>query len=117
MIHQCIIAGRKVSLEWTQETAKRFAYRMGVIGGEPTGKELNNPKKVTTALFQVLWGLLPPGEFQRYTDPEALFVAVDHEAEGAAIYDAIKGVYEERFLDAEKKSTSMNSPLSESISG
>lgn len=117
MIHSCNIAGRSVDLEWTQETAKRFAYRMGLVGGEPTGKELSNPKTVTTALFKVLWGMLPAAEFQRHADPEALFVAVDHEEEGAGIYEAIKGIYADRLTDPEKKSTSMKSPSPESNSG
>ena len=76
MIRQCVIAGRKVDLEWTQESAKRYSYRMGEIGGEPTGKQLTNQKTVTTALFKVLWGMLPPGVFASYPDPESLFVAV-----------------------------------------
>lgn len=109
-MHQCTIAGRQVELAWTQESAKRFAFRMGAIGGEPTGKELGNPKTVTTALFKVLWGLLPAQEFQRHPDPESLFVAVDHETEGEAIYQAIKAVYEDRFDDPEKKSSLTKSP-------
>lgn len=117
MSHHCTIDGRQVELAWTQETAKRFAFRMGAIGGEPNGKELTNPKTVSTALFKVLWGLLPPAEFARHTTPEDLFVAVDHETEAAAIYHAIKGVYEDRFPDAEKKSTSTKSPSPESNSG
>jgi len=116
MPHACTIAGRKVELEWTQETAKRFAFRMGEVGGEPTSKQLTNPKTVTTALFKVLWGLLPPAEFARYTDPESLFVAVDHEAEAEAIFSAINGIYQDRFPDPEKKSTSMKSPSPESNS-
>lgn len=117
MNHPCTIDGRQVELAWTQESAKRFAFRMGQIGGEPTGKELSNPKTVTTALFKVLWGLLPSTEFSRYSDPESLFVAVDHETEGPAIYQAIKAVYEDRFEDPEKKSTLTNSPLPGSNSG
>lgn len=117
MKHSCIIAGRQTELEWTQETAKRFVYRMGEIGGEPTARQLGNPKTVTTALFKVLWGLLPSAEFARHADPECLYVAVNHEAEGEAIYDAIKGIYQERNADAEKKSTLMNSRSPESNSG
>jgi hypothetical protein len=116
MNHACTIAGREVDLAWTQESAKRFAFRMGEIGGEPTGKQLSNPKTVTTALFKVLWGLLPSAEFARHSDPEALFVAVDHETEGPAIYQAIKAVYEDRFDDPEKKSTLTKSPSPESNS-
>lgn len=110
MTHKCTIAGREVELAWTQESAKRYVYRMGTIGGEPTPRELNNPKTVTSALFKVLWALLPSAEFLRYPDPEALFVAVDHETEGESIYAAIKGIYADRVPDTEKKSTSTKSP-------
>ena len=117
MSHEITIAGRKLELEWTQETAKRFAFRMGEIGGEPTGKQLSNPRTVATALFKVLWGLLPPNEFARYPDPESLFVAVDHEAEAEAIFASIGGIYEDRFPSKEKKSTSRKSHSPESSSG
>jgi hypothetical protein len=116
MKHECTIAGKKIDLEWTQETAKRFAYRMGEVGGEPTGKALTNPKTVTTALFKVLWGLLPANVFALYPDPESLFVAVDHDEEAQAIFAAINGVYLDRYPSEEKKSTSMKSPSLESNS-
>ena len=116
MSHEITIAGRKSELEWTQETAKRFAFRMGEIGGEPTGKQLSNPRTVATALFKVLWGLLPPKEFAGYPDPESVFVAVDHEEEAEAIFAAIGGIYEDRFPSKEKKSTSRKSPSPESNS-
>lgn len=89
---------------------------MGEIGGEPTTKQLQNPKTVDTALFKILWGLLPPAEFAKYPNPEELAVLVDHDSEGAAIYAAIKGIFDDRFPDAEKKSTSMKSPSPESNS-
>lgn len=117
MAHIIRIGGREVALEWTQETAKRYAYRMGELGGEPTGKQLTNPKTVTTALFKVLWALLPAGEFSRHPDPESLFVAVDHETEGEAIFAAIAAIYADRSPTTEKKSTSMRSPSPESNSG
>ena len=103
MSHQCVIAGRTVSLEWTQETAKRFAFRMGEVGGEPTGRQLTNPRTVATALFKVLWGLLPTAEFQKHPTPEDLFIAVDHESEAEAIFAAINGIYQDRFPSEEKK--------------
>lgn len=103
------IAGRKVEIEWTQETSKRFAFRMGEVGGEPTPKQLRNPRTVTTALFKVLWALLPGEEFARYPDPESLFVAVDHENEAEAIFSAIGSIYSDRVPPKEKKSTSKKS--------
>jgi hypothetical protein len=116
MIAEIKIGGRNVKLTWDVETEKRYAYRMGELGGEPTAKQLSNPKTVTTALFKVLWALLPAGEFQRHPDPESLFVAVDHETEGEAIYAAIRDIYEARFVGDEKKSTSKKSPSPESNS-
>ena len=113
---EVIIGGRKVALAWTVETAKRFAYRMGEVGGEPTTRQLNNPRTVTTALFKVLWGLLPPAEFARHPDPEALFVAVDHATEAEAIFTAIRDIYAARFPTEEKKSTTTTSPSPESNS-
>ena len=117
MPHEITIAGRKVSLAWDTETAKRFAFRMVEVGGEPSGKQLSNPRTVTTALFKVLWGLLPTSEFARHADPESLFVAVDHEKEAEAIFTALREVYSERFVSDEKKSTLMTSPSPESNSG
>jgi len=116
MKHPLTIAGKPVEIEWTQETAKRFAFRMGTIGGEPRGKDFTNPRKVESSLFKVLWGLLPSSEFAKYEDAESLFVAVDHETEGEAIFAAINGIYADRFPDEEKKSTSMKSPSPESNS-
>jgi hypothetical protein len=117
MPHEITIAGSKIEIAWTVETSKRYAFRMGEIGGEPTTKQLSNPRSVTTALFKVLWGLLPPREFEKYPDPESLFVAVDHEKEGEAIYAGIKGIFEERLPSEEKKSTLTTSPSLESNSG
>jgi hypothetical protein len=110
MSHKVSIGGREVVLEWSNETAKRFAYRMGEIGGEPTSAQLSNRRTVTTALFKVLWGLLPPGEFARHESPEALYVAVDHDSEAKGIFDAIAAVYAERFPTPEKKRSSRKSP-------
>ena len=104
------IAGREVEIAWTQESAKRYAFRMGDIGGEPTPQQLSNAKTVTSALFKVLWGLLPPNEFAKYPDPESLFVAVDHDSEAEGIFEAIKDVYAERFPEPEKKRTLKKSP-------
>jgi len=116
MKHIVTIAGRKVPIEWSNESSMRFQYRMGEVGGEPTERQLRNPKTVTTALFKVLWGLLPSAELARYPDPETLFLAVNHDTEAESIYGAIKAIYEERWPSDEKKSTSENSPSQESNS-
>ena len=113
MSYSVKIAGKEVELAWTQETAKRFSYRMGEIGGEPTSKQFTNPRTVQTALFKVLWALLPSNMMARYPDPESLFIEVDHETEGEAIFKAIDGIYKDRYPDAAKKKTTKKSPSQE----
>ena len=117
MAYKVTIAGAEVELAWTKESEMRFHFRMGEVGGEPSPAQLTNPKTVTTALFKVLWGLLPGPVFARFPDPESLYVAVDHEKEGAAIYAAIRSIYKDRFPTAEKKSTSKKSRSRKSNSG
>ena len=106
MSHLVTIAGREVGLEWSNESSKRYTFRICSIGGEPI-KDLSskNGDIVAVALSKVLWALLPPHEFSKYPDAESLFVAVDHEKEGTGIYAAIRAIFEERFPSAEKKST------------
>lgn len=114
MTHKVIIGGREVSLEWTQETEKRFYFRMGEVGGEPTPAQLRNPKTAATAFFKVLWALLPCSEFAKYPDPESLFVEVDHSTEAEGIFEGIAGIYADRFPPAQKKRTTKKSPLRKS---
>ena len=117
MKHALTIAGNPVEIEWTQETARRYAFRMGEIGGSPTPAQLRNPKTVTTALFKMLWCLLPKVEFAKYETPEELFAVVDHETESAGIFTAINGIFSDWSETAEKKSTGMKSHSPELNSG
>ncbi len=111
MSYQITIAGRKTSIAWDQGTMRRYLFRLGVIGGEPTAKQLTNPKTVTTAIFKILWCLLPPDIHREFESPEDLFAAVDHETEGPAIYAAVKAIFEDRAGITQKK-TSSESDLS-----
>jgi len=111
MAHACVIAGQEVELAWTQDAAKRFAFRVGDCGGEPTPKQFTNPSTAATALCKALWALLPPAVFAKYPDPEALFVAIDHDKEGEAIFAAISGVYTDRFPSKQKKTSSKKGRL------
>jgi hypothetical protein len=110
MAHKVTIAGQEVSLEWTQEAEKRFHFRMGEAGGEPTPAQLRNPRTAATAFFKVLWALLPLSQFSKYPDPESLFVAVDHETEAEGIFAGIAGIYADRFPSAQKKRSKKKSP-------
>ena len=110
MEHQVKIGGRGITLRWTQETAKRFDYRLGQIGGHPTQRELTGAKTRDAAACKLLWALLPPAELAAYPTPEDLFVAIDQETEGAELGKALAGVYQEMVADAEKKRSLRNSP-------
>lgn len=116
MAHSCVIAGREVELAWSVDSEKRFAFRMSECGGEPSPQQLTSPKTAPAALCKVLWALLPVGESARYPDPESLFVAIDHEKEGPAIFAAISGVYSDRFPDLKKKASSKRRPSRKSNS-
>ena len=113
MAHEVKIAGEVVRIAWDQATQRQFLFRMGEIGGEPSIAQLSNKKTVTTAIFKVLWGLIPKQLLAKYPDPESLFVAVDHENEAEAIFTAIMAVYSDSSPDTEKKSTLKKSPSPE----
>lgn len=113
MKHQLTIAGEPVEIEWTTETAKRYAFRMAQIGGSPTQKQLSNPKTLTVSIFKILWCLLPPAVFAAHDSPESLFVAAqDDEIPG--IITAVGGIFSDWAETAEKKSTGLKSPSLES---
>jgi hypothetical protein len=89
---------------------------MGEIGGSPTPAQLRNPKTVTTALFKMLWCLLPKPEFAKYESPEELFAVVNHETESVGIFEAINGIFSDWSETDEKKSTGNKSRSLESNS-
>jgi len=105
-----VIGGREITLKWTQETAKRFHYRLSQIGGHPTQRELSGIRTRDAAACKLLWAFLPPVELASFPTPEDLFVAIDQETEGLALGQALAGIYAEMSVDAEKKSTSRKSP-------
>lgn len=117
MEHEAKIGGRKVVLKWNQETAKRFHFRLGTIGGHPTQRELTGAKTRDAAFCKVLWAMLPADLLGLFPSPEELFVAIDQETESEALAKAVLGIYRDMQPDAEKKSTSMKSHSPESNSG
>lgn len=116
MEHPVKIGGKPVTLKWTQETSKRFHYRLGQIGGHPTQRELTGAKTRDVAACKLLWCFLPPAEISNYPTPEDLFVAIDQATEGSELGTALAEIYAEMLPDTEKKSTSMKSPSPESNS-
>ena len=111
MAHEAKIAGRKVSLEWTQEAAKRFRFRLSSSGGHPSQRELTSAKSADAAVCKLLWAMLPPQEVARHATPEDLFVAIDQDTESEALAQAIHGVYADMDTTPEKKTIKRKSPL------
>ena len=112
------VGGNDVALAWTVEAERRFIFRLSKIKDVPKMSDLSNPKKAAAALTTLLWLLLPADEFAKYETPEDLFVAIDHEHEGAAIVTAVIAVLNDMAPSDEKKSTSnkRHSPRSNSES-
>jgi hypothetical protein len=109
---QISISGRKVGISWTNEIARRFRYRLGLIGGHPSRKELTNPATAEAAFTRILWALLPTDEHAKFPTPEDLFVALDSDSEedAQAIFEAVTAIYAEMEPSAEKKTSGKRKP-------
>lgn len=115
MIHEINIAGKPVALEWNQKAARAFTFRLSEIGFNLSGAAFKGAR-AASSYVKCLWALLPADAFREYATPEDLFVAIDHETEATAIYEAVASIFFEMAPGEEKKSTSTNSPLPESNS-
>lgn len=115
MPHAITIGGEPTEIGWTQEAAKRYAFRSSKLDVDPLAI-INKPRSRERGLISMLWLLLPPAFHSRFETPEELHVAINHgdENEVAGITAALVAVIGEMFPDAEKKSTSKNSPSPES---
>jgi hypothetical protein len=107
------IGGREITLAWTQEVARRFRYRVGIIGGLPEPNEYSDESRAESAYARILWCLLPAKEHARHKSPEDLFAMLEDD-EIPAIVEAVVGVFEDMTIDAEKKSTLKSLPSHES---
>lgn len=103
------IGGEAVSLAWTQEIARRYAFRCSQIGGGPRLADFSHAKKAAAAVTSFLWLILPGPVHARYPSPEELFVALE-ETDPAEIHAAVMAVLADMNPPAEKKSTSQSSP-------
>lgn len=110
MIHEVVIGGRKVTLEWTQDIASRYRFRESRIGGVPSIADFRNPRKAKAAIISFLWLVLPPDVHQLFSNPEELAIAINEETEAEAIFAAVVGIIGDMVVTDEKKSTSKKSP-------
>jgi hypothetical protein len=116
MGHILNIAGQPVTLEWTQDIARRLPYRISLIGGFPTERELSYSRTATAAITKLIWLFLPPLVHSRYSTPEELFLDLNHREEASQIHAAVSGICADMVADEEKKTSSQSSPSPESSS-
>lgn len=111
-----IIDGRAVTIQWDQGTARRYQFRMAKYGLKLNAKHLTDPHRAHAAFLEILWLLLPDGEFQRHASAEDLAVAVDMKAQAENIVSAVTSALVEMTGDDEKKTAgvSTHSPASNS---
>jgi hypothetical protein len=109
------IDGRRVELVWTQRAARLYVARASKAGVNPFAL-LRRPKTRVFGIAALIWCFLPADEYARHDSPEELFAAMsEDEWESDSIAAAIAGLFAEMEpQSAEKKSTSMKSPLPES---
>ena len=111
------IGGETVHLAWTQDVARRLAFRASKIGGGPSFADFRNRKKAAAAITSFLWLILPADVHARFTTPEELFLAIDHETEATAIHTAIMAVIGSMKLADDEKKTPQITPSPVSSSG
>jgi len=80
------IGGQTVTLTWTQEVARRFAFRASKIGGGPSFEDFLHKTKAASAVTTFLWLILPPAVHSRYATPEDLFLATAEEDAGTVSF-------------------------------
>ena len=104
------IGGKEVQLAWTQDVARRLAFRASRIGGGPSFADFRNQKKAAAAITTFLWLILPVEVHAKFSTPEDLFLAIDHETEAAAIHAACIAVIGSMQLSADEKKTPLKTP-------
>lgn len=110
------IAGEEIDLQWTQRVARQYRFRASKAGIKDEILRLQSPTTVESALFEILWCIVPEEIVLKHPSPESLFMAVDHESEGAGIWQAVKTIIEDQIPDAQKKMSSESKPSPESNS-
>lgn len=107
MSHQCKIAGRDVSLAWTNSSLRSLRFRAGKIREDPRELfgALADNARAEYAAGALLWMLAPDDLHAKHAKPESLWLTVgDDEIEG--VIKAIVGTLADSNPDAEKKMTS-----------
>ena len=110
MSHACSIGGRKVDLEWTNESLRKMTIRASKLGEDPRDlfSDLKDPKRSDYAACALLWLLVPDEIHEANRTPEKLWLKVaDQEIEG--VLGAVIATLGDITVDAEKKSTLMTS--------
>lgn len=112
MIHELVIAGKKVAIEWTNDASRNMRIRSSKIGADIpklwAGVSKENSAEYAVTAF--IWMLLPSGTYSKYQSPEDLYsdLSVD---DAKSNFNALIGVIADMEPSDEKKSTLTNSHL------
>jgi len=106
MPYPITIGGQKTEIAWTQDAAKRYAFRASKLGLDPF-RLMSTPAKREFALICILWLVLPQSVHLQFATSEDLHVAINHDddTEKQGITTALSGIIGDMFPDAEKKSS------------
>lgn len=114
MTHKLTIGGQEIEIGWTQEAARRFAFRASKHKIKLDGEAFTDPSRAASAYVECLWLLLPAGEFGKHATPEDLAVAIDHDTESESVVAAVLACVGDMVADAEKKTSLTSGHLQES---
>lgn len=103
------LAGKSVTVGWTQETLRHLRLRASKADIDPRRLigDFGNPNKAEYAVTAFMWLILPKEAYRKYPTPEDLYDDIAEE-DAEDNLSAIAAVIEEMAVDMEKKSTSQS---------
>lgn len=108
-LHEISIGDEKFVIGWTQGAARQYRFRASRLGLNDEVARLADPLTVEAALFEILWCLVPEAVAARFPTPESLYLAIDHEKDGAGIWKAVVSIVKSQTVKPAKKKRSKNS--------
>ena len=100
------LAGKPVTVGWTQETLRHLRLRASKANIDPRRLigDFGNPNKAEYAVTAFMWLILPKETYRKYETPEDLYDDISEE-DAEENLASIVAVIEEMAVDIEKKST------------
>ena len=105
-----IIDGRPVELAWNQGTSRRFQFRAAKHAVRLDLKALTDPLRAHAAFIELLWLMLPDGEFQKHASAEDLAVVIDAKKQVGDIVAVVSAAIAEMMASDQKKTNGASTP-------